>query len=78
MPPIKPTATEQKKRVIRSIIAAKMELNNISDKDIATRVGIVTRTFQLKKKRPETFTMGELWDVCRILKIDDEEKAKMI
>jgi hypothetical protein len=65
----------QKDRLARAYIAKNMELYNISDEQAAAKLRCTKRTFQNKKKRPETFTLGELRKLCTAIKLNNEEKA---
>ncbi len=78
MPKLKESDEEQKNRLTRAYIAKNMELYNLSDEQVAVKLMCTKRTFQNKKKRPETFTLGELRKLCIIIKLTDEEKTLIL
>lgn len=75
MPKLKESEEQRKDRFTRAYIAKNMELYNLSDEQIATKLRCTKRTFQNKKKRPETFTLRELRKLCIAIKLSDEEKS---
>lgn len=78
MPRVKISEIEEKNRVVKSIIAKNMELHGMTDEDVAAKLHCTKRTFQNKKKRPETFVLSELRKLSITLKFSDEEKAMLI
>ncbi len=75
MPKLKESEEEQKNNVTRAYIAKNMALYNLSDEQVAIKLRCTKRTFQNKKKRPETFTLGELRQLCTVIKLSSEEKS---
>lgn len=78
MPRLKESEEEQKNSMTRAYIAKNMALYNITDDQVATKLRCTKRTFQNKKKRPETFTLGEIRKLCIVIKLSAEEKALLI
>jgi hypothetical protein len=78
VPKLKESDEEQKNRLTRAYIAKNMELYDLSDEQIAVKLRCTKRTFQNKKKRPETFTLGELRKLCTVIKLSDEEKSLIL
>jgi hypothetical protein len=78
MPKLKETEEQQKNRLTRAYIAKNMTLYNLTDEQIAVKLRCTKRTFQNKKKRPETFTLGELRKLCAAIKLSGEEKGLII
>lgn len=77
MPRLRPTETELRSRCVRATISRNMELYGLSEDQIASKIHTTKRTVQNKRKRPETFTLEELWTLSDVLKFTDEEKQKM-
>ncbi len=75
MPKLKESEELQKDRLTRAYIAKNMELYGLNDEQIAIKLRCTKRTFQNKKKRPGTFTLGELRRLATVIKFSDEEKA---
>jgi len=78
MPKLKETESQQKDRLTRAYIAKNMELYGLSDEQVAVKLRCTKRTFQNKKKCPETFTLGELRKLCTTIKLSNEEKAEIL
>jgi hypothetical protein len=78
VPKIKESVDEQKNNITRAYIAKNMALYNLTDEQVATKLRCTKRTFQNKKKRPETFTLEELRKLCIVIKLNSEEKSLII
>lgn len=78
MPKVKVSEIEEKNRHVRACIAKNMELYGLKDEDVAIKLCCTKRTFQNKKKRPETFTLGELRKLSATLKFSEEEKMMLL
>lgn len=78
MPRLRESEEEQKNNITRAYIAKNMALYNISDEQIAIKLRCTKRTFQNKKKRPETFTLGELRKLSIAIKLSAEEKSLIV
>ncbi len=75
MPRLKESEESQKDRYTRAFIAKNMELYGLSEEHIAVKLRCTKRTFQNKRKWPETFTLKELRKLSVVIKLSDEEKA---
>lgn len=78
MPKQEISEEEQKNRLTRAYIAKGMELYGLTEDEVAVKIRCVKRTFQNKRKRPETFTLKELRKLCIVLKLSKEEKAEIM
>lgn len=78
MPKVAVSPLEEKRRIVRGYMAKNMELYGIKDEDLAKALNVTTRTIQNRKRRPENFTMKELWEMSKKLKLSPEEKAAII
>jgi len=78
VPRVKQIETEEKNRKARAYIAKNMELYAMDDEEVANKLHITKRTFQNKKKRPETFTLGEVRTLTTVLKFTDEERLVLL
>lgn len=78
MPKLKETQEQLKDNITRAYIAKNMALYNLTDEEVAIKLRCTKRTFQNKKKRPETFTLGELRRLCSVLKLSEEEKVLIL
>ena len=63
MAKLKPGIQEERNRIVRSCIRGNQERYGISDDLLAKRIGVVTRTVQNRRDRPENFTLKELQDL---------------
>jgi 2-phosphoglycerate kinase len=75
VPKLKESEELQKDRLARAYIAKNMELYGLSEEQIALKLRCTKRTFQNKRKRPETFTLKEFRKLCAVIKLSDEEKS---
>lgn len=78
MPKVKPYTYEEKQRLVRKVISGNMEVQALSEDEIAVKMHITKRTFQNKRRRPETFSLDELWKLSELLKISEEEKVQIL
>jgi len=73
MPKVRQTDSQAKDDLVRGYLAKAQEIQHMSDEQVASKIHCNRTTYQRKKKRPATFTLGELRRLCEVLKITDEE-----
>lgn len=74
MPKLKLSDSEMAdRRTLAEIDTIKL-LKNLSDSEVAGKLGICTKTFQSRLKKPETFTLREL----RILANMSEDPVRLL
>lgn len=78
MPKVKPTDLEMKRRVVRSCIARGMEAEGIKPVTLAARARFSKETFYNRRKRPELYTLEELWAVVQTCKLTDAELVAIL
>ena len=78
MPKLKPNAMEESSRIVRACISNNMELYAISDDLLARRMGVTKRTVQNRRDRPENYTLKELWDLNKTLKLTPVQAASVV
>lgn len=78
MSKVKVSETEEKNRHVRACIAKNMELYGLKDEDVAIKLHVTKRTFQNKRKRPETFTLKEMRTLITILKLSESDRLQLI
>ena len=78
MPKLRQSDMQLKDNQVRAYIAKNMALYGFSDEEVAIKLRCTKRTFQNKKKRPETFTLKELRVLCDVLKFENEEKLMLM
>ena len=78
MPRVKQTETEEKNRKARACIAKGMAMQDVNDEEVAKKLNVTKRTFQNKKKHPETFTLGELRKLSVVLKLTEEDRLMLV
>lgn len=74
MPRLKETENQKKDNFVRAYIAKNKELVGLTDQEISARLHMTRNTYYLKKKKPSTFTLGEIRKLVEILKFSEEEK----
>ena len=78
MPRLKPSETEEKNKKVRACIAKGMAMQAMNDEEVAQKLNITKRTFQNKKKRPETFTIREIRKLSSVLKLTEEDRLMLV
>lgn len=63
---------------IVGIISKYQIINGISDELICKRLGITRRTLTNKRNNPDTFTLKEVREVLRYLRVPAEEKVEIL
>ncbi len=75
---VRPHPFEEKQRATRAFISAAMDLRDIDEEMLAGKIGVVKRTLQNKRARPETITLGEFWRMCDYLKPDEKMAVSIL
>lgn len=78
MPKTKPIDLEQKRRIVRGIIIGRMERNGLKIDEVAARLHCTSRTLQTRRSKPDSLRLDELWTLCTMLKMTDQEIVQMI
>lgn len=73
MPRVRQPDSKVKDDLVRGYLAKGQAIQGLSDEQVAIKLHCDRTTYQRKKKRPVTFTLGELRKLCEILKISNEE-----
>ena len=73
MPKLKPSEEQELNAIVRGCILKREQIAMLSEEQIATKLYCTKRTYQNKKKRPDTFTFGEFRKLCKILKLNESE-----
>lgn len=75
MPATIPYKYEKLQLQARAVIAKYQELTKTDDQKASLRIRRNKQSFQNKKKRPETFTLGELWEFCELVHMTGPDRA---
>ena len=78
MPKLKPNQAEEASRVVSSCLSSNMELYDVSEELLAAKMMVTSKTVQNRRKRPENFTLEELWAVARTLKWTPIQAASIV
>lgn len=78
MPKLAPTESQIQNRMTRAAIAHGQEQWNISDEQLAKKVGCSLRTIQRRKDDPSGFTLEELRRVAKVLHMNYFQQVEMI
>ncbi|MGC6173215.1 hypothetical protein [Lacrimispora sp. 38-1] len=78
MPKLRPNEKEASSRVVRACISNNMALYSLNEEAMAVKLGVTPRTIQNKRSKPETFTLNELWDLGKALKITPIQAASIV
>lgn len=77
MPRLTISRLEEQNRVIRGGIRNAQALQDMSIGKLSKLTGIPASTLYAKVRDPATFTIRELRDVYRVLKVPDAEKERL-
>ncbi len=75
MPAVKPSRHERHQRQARSVLSKYLDLTKTDEEKAALTIRRTKRCFQDKRKRPETFTLDELWDFCDAVHMSGADRA---
>lgn len=78
MPRLKESLEERKDSAIRGAIARCMAEQGLNDQEMGICIMATRRTFQNKKKKPNTFTLGDIRRMDSKLKFTEQEIIAMI
>ena len=78
MPKVKPNPTEEASRIVRACISGNMELYNVSEEQMAVKMGVTKRTVQNRREEPRNYTLEELWALSRTLKWTPIQAASIV
>ncbi len=78
MPKLKESENQAKDNLIRAYIAKNKVLNNMSDEQIILKLHLSRSAYYHKRKKPSTFTLGELRRLKQALKLSTEEMSEFI
>lgn len=78
MPKVQPSIFDERKRIVRSCIAANMERYAITDEQMAKCLAMTVQTFKKRKADPTSFTLFELQLMSKILKFTPIQAASIV
>lgn len=79
MPRLKPSALEEKRRIVRAAIMCVQQIRGETDANMALKARMTSRTYKERiKDVPERFTLEELWNMGIPLRFVDEIKEKVL
>lgn len=73
MPKTKPLEITMKRRRIMACINSRKTLDGFGDEEMAQKAGVSPWTFSQRKKRPEEFSIQELWNMGIKVYLSDGE-----
>lgn len=77
MPKLAVSANEKKDRSLRANIEYAQTIQGISKGKLARLTGIPYSTLCLHLQYPEQIRIGELREICRVLKINEADREKL-
>ena len=78
MPKLKKSDEEAKDDIVRAVINYGMATQDIDLERLSLIIGTSRTTLWRRYKKPHNFTIEELRDICRKLKIPDDMKTKLV
>ena len=78
MPRLKVSSSEESSRVVRACINGNMALYNVSEDQMAVKMGVTKRTVQHRREDPRNYTLEELWTLSKTLKLTPVQAASIV
>jgi transcriptional regulator with XRE-family HTH domain len=78
MPKVRPNPTEEASRVVRACVSGNMALHNISEEQLAVKMGVTKRTIQNWRNDPKNIPVEKLWILAKTLKWTPIQAASVI
>lgn len=69
--------SDEQNCIIRGSIKNLMEIRRTNVPELAKRTGMKTSTLYARIRDPNTFTIGEIREIYKTLKVSDEEKERL-
>lgn len=78
MPKTKPIKLEERRRRVAGILEKYEAISATSDEKAAIIMRRTKQTYQSRKKRPDNFSLVELWALLDGLGVPDEERMDIL
>lgn len=78
MPRLKPSEREERRRIVRAVIAGNLERYGLKDEAIAERAGVHVNTIRNRMGDPGMYRLGELWALADVLKFSPIQAASIV
>lgn len=78
MPKVKASPTEEASRVARACINGNMALYDISEEQLAVKMGVTKRTVQNWRNEPKNIPFEKMWILAKALKLTPIQAASMV
>lgn len=78
MPRLKPSEREERRRIVRAVIAGNLERYGLKDEAIAKRAGVHVNTIRNRMDDPGMYRLGELWALTDVLKFSPIQAASIV
>lgn len=63
---------------IQGILSKYRAVQHLTDSRIAAAAGIKLPTYYKRKANPSTFKIGELWRLCDVLEVPEDERRTIM
>lgn len=73
MPKLKPSTNERLNRLFVGTMEKYQKVEAVTDEQLASKVGVTTRTLQNWRNNPEHIELCKLRIICKTLRIPDNE-----
>lgn len=70
--------TRQCSENVRAIIGEYMSRRKLTNDDLAKAIGISPSAFDVRKSKPETFRLSELWRMYEALGVPEEQRKTIM
>ena len=70
--------SRQRSDNIKAIIAEHKQRKGMTDAMVAKAAGINPGTFVQRKRNPGTFRLNDLWAICNVLDVPEEQRNTIL
>lgn len=70
--------SRQRSDNIKAIIAEHKQRKGMTDAMVAKAAGIKPGTFVQRKRNPGTFRLNDLWAICNVLDVPEEQRNTIL
>lgn len=78
MPRLTPSEYEMQNRITKATISSAMIMQNVKPEMLAKALGISLSSVNRKRANPEQFTLAEIRALVKYLRMNDEQKIKVL
>ena len=78
MPKTQDITRERRRKEVRGLLKKYQEKSNTNNQRAGAAIRKTDRTYRNKLRRPDDFSLGELWDLLDKMHVPDEEREVIL